>query len=54
MKSLAPSFANVNEHGHTRVESRTQVTNTVEKLSWMVESTTVMESITIFDDVNQI
>ena len=42
------SLANVNEHGHIKVESRTQVTNTVERLSWMVESPTVIESIVIF------
>ena len=50
MKSLATSLANVNENGHIRVESRTQVTNTVERLSWMVESPTVIESIVIFDN----
>ena len=50
MKSLATSLANVNEHGHIRVESRTQVTNTVEKLRWMVESTTAMESNASFDN----
>ena len=44
------SLANVNEHGHIKVESRTQVTNTVERLSWMVESPTVIESIVIFDN----
>ena len=38
----------MNEHGHIRVESPTQVTNTVERLSWMAESTAVIESITIF------
>ena len=30
--------------GHIRVESRTQVTNTVEKISWKVESLTMKES----------
>ena len=50
MKRLATSLASVNEHGHIRVEPRTQVTNTVERLSWMVESLRVIESIVIFDN----
>ena len=47
MKSPATRLANVSEHGHIIIK---QLTNTVERLRWMVESPTVIESIVTFDN----
>ena len=47
MKTLATSLANVNAHGHVRIEPGTQVTTTAERLDG--RKPTVIESITSFD-----